>query len=228
MFSGSGHGGESSLCERVGEAPQNGARKTASNESVHRLDLVQHLLRVFAELASHRGGQLSRVAASLQASLASHAEIPVQGQQMEHPVTDAAPSVAKRTPERMEEEVLGFQEDLQRCEMQVVDTPGEVVGSTAEHKEEVIASPSVSIGKNEGEMEKPRRRRKKAKLKVDSDDDALEKAIKQAEEERAIEADLMVRVWKKRPEQCQCGRSLPSRWMVWAIVEVVGARCKGA
>ena len=91
-----------------------------------------------------------------------------------------------------------------------MDTPGEVVGSTAEHKEEVIASPSVSIGKNEGEMEKPRRRRKKAKLKVDSDDDALEQAIKQAEEERAIEADLMVRVWKKRPEQRQCGRSLPS------------------
>ena len=67
---------------------------------------MQHLFRAFAELASHRGGQLSRVAASLQASLASHAETPVQGQQMEHPVTDAAPSVAKRTPERMEEEDL--------------------------------------------------------------------------------------------------------------------------
>ena len=155
------------------------ARERRQQRARAQARLVQHLLRAFAELASHRGGQLSRVAASLQASLASHAEIPVQGQQMEHPVTDAAP------PERMEEEVLGFQEDSQRCEMQVVDTPGEVVGSTAEHKEEVIASPSVSIGKNEGEMEKPRRRRKKAKLKVDSDDDALEKAIKQTEEERA-------------------------------------------
>ena len=47
--------------------------------------------------------------------------------------------------------------------------------------------------------------------------DALEQAIQQAEEERAMEADLMARVWSKRPEQCHCGLSLPK-----------AARCSGA
>ena len=42
------------------------------------------------------------------------------------------------------------------------------------------------------------------------EDDALEKGIQQAEEERAIKADLMARVWNKKLEHCQCGRSLPS------------------
>ena len=57
----------------------------------------------------------------------------------------------------------------------------------------------------------PRRLRKKTKQKAYSDDDSLERAIQQADEERAMEADVMMRVWNKEPEQCQCGRSPPSR-----------------
>ena len=120
-------------------------------------------LRAFAELASHRGGQLSRVAAGFQASLASHAEIPGQEQQMEHRVTDVAPSVAMHG--------LGWHRVLGGFPALGEAGRGHPVRCLG-RQEELTANASVSIGKNEGEVERPRRRRKKPKLKVDGDDDA--------------------------------------------------------
>ena len=45
---------------------------------------------------------------------------------------------------------------------------------------------------------------------MESDDDALEEAIKQADEERAAESDILERTWKKDPEQCIYGLAFPS------------------
>ena len=61
--------------------------------------------------------------------------------------------------------------------------------------------------KNEKDVKRdyPKKNNAKAKVEVVKDDDFLKEAKKQADNERAAEGELLVRMGEKNPEKCHCG-----------------------